>query len=269
MSLSLQRNGPVAILEFDHGKANEMGVSEVDALDRLADELEGDGTRALISFSRRLSRKGTPIFISGANVTERSGWTQAEVVAHVRNQRRVLARWRHLPLFHVAVVHGVALGWGTEYLLTADYQLATPGARFALPETGLGILPGAGGSAELWSTVGVSQALRLGMTGESIDTDEAVRVGLVQEQVASLDAGLERANALVARVVRNSPTAVAAFKRACLGSVGLSAGERGELEARAYEHCLDTGEAAVGRQHFDAIRAGDSVPWGPLQPFEV
>jgi len=256
MSLILENTGSVAVLKFDHGKANEMGVAELDALESWTDELAGSGVRALISFSSRVSRKGTPIFISGANVTERADWTGEQVAAHVRRQRNVLAKWRRLPLFHVAVVHGVALGWGTEYLLTADYQLATPGAQFGLPETGLGILPGAGGSSELWSMVGVAQALRLGMTGERIGVDEALRIGLIQEKVADLDAGLSRARALADRVVRNSPTAVAAFKRACLGSVGLEAAERRELEARAYEHCLKTGEAAVGRENFDAIRAG-------------
>ena len=149
MSLILENTGSVALLEFDHGKANEMGAAELDALERLSVELVESGARVLISYSRRVSRKGTPIFISGANVTERADWTGEQVAAHVRRQRSVLARWRRLPLFHVAVVHGVALGWGTEYLLTADYQLATPGAVFGLPETGLGILPGAGGSAEL------------------------------------------------------------------------------------------------------------------------
>jgi enoyl-CoA hydratase/carnithine racemase len=106
------------------------------------------------------------------------------------------------------------------------------------------------------------------MTGEIISAEEALRIGLVQEISPDVDAALARALEIAGRVARNSPTAVAAFKRACLGAVGQPPEERMELEARAYEHCLDAGDAALGRAHFDAIRQGESVPWGPLERFE-
>ncbi len=266
MSFDVVREGAVALLELDHGKANEMGSEQLRSFEGLLDEL--DGVRALVTYSRRRSRRGTPIFIAGANVTERGGWTQDDVKAHVRWQRAVLARLRRAPIFHVAVVNGVALGWGTEFLLTCDYRIAAQEAVFGLPETGLGILPGAGGTAELATYVGLGQALRLGMTGERIGADEAARIGLVEEVVADVDAGLDRARALAAMVAKKSPTAVATFKAACIGAIGLPAAERTELEARAYEHCLASGEAAVGRENFGAIRKGEDVPWGPLKTFE-
>ncbi len=266
MSLNLTTEGDVAWLELDHGKANEMGCEQLRGFEQLCDTLDA---RALVTWTRRRSRRGTPIFIAGANVTERRGWTDDQVRAHVRWQRSVLARVRRLPLFHVGVVHGVALGWGTEYLICCDYRIATADASFGLPETGLGILPGAGGSSELWSLIGVPQALRLGMTCERISADEALRIGLVQEVVPDLDAALDRARALTARVAHNSPTSVAAFKRAVLGSVGASAETRRELEATAYEHCVSGGDAAIGRASFEQIRAGEPVPWGPRVDFEA
>lgn len=267
MSLAITHDGPLSLLEFDHGKANEMGSAQLDALEALGEALIERGTRVLVSYSRRTSRRGTPIYISGADVTERVGWSDDRVADHVRRQRSVLSRFRRLPLFHVTVVHGVALGWGTEFLITADYRIATPTGAFGLPETGLGIIPGAGGSSELWSLIGLPQALRLGMTGERIDADEALRIGLVQEIADDVDAGLERARALAAMVARRSPTAVAAFKAAALGAVGRPSAARIELEARAYEHCLFGGEAAIGRAHFKAIIGGGEAPWGPSKPF--
>ena len=93
----------------------------------------------------------------------------------MRWQREVLGRIRQVPVFHCAVVDGVALGWGTEYLLAADYRIAGSSATFGLPETGLGILPGAGGTSELWAQIGVAQTLRLGLTGERIGVEEALR----------------------------------------------------------------------------------------------
>jgi enoyl-CoA hydratase/carnithine racemase len=263
LKVTTEDEGRLVLLELDHGKANEMGREELTELERLAGTLEGPDARALITFSRRKSAKGTPIFVAGANVAERADWTPDVVKAHVRWQRDVLARLRRAPVWHVVVVDGVALGWGTEFLLTADWRIACDGAVFGLPETGLGIVPGAGGTSELWAEIGVGHTLRLGMTGERIGADEALAIGLVHERRPTVDDGLVRARASCAEVVRRSPTAVAAFKRAVLGAVGLAPANRVSLEDHAYATCVDSGEAAIGRAHFDAVRAGATPPWGP------
>jgi enoyl-CoA hydratase/carnithine racemase len=252
-------------IDLNHGRANEMGSAALEDWETISGFIEAGGARAILTSSNRKSRRGTPLFIAGADVTERRDWSDARVKTHVRRQRAVLARLRRAPAFHVAVVDGVALGWGTEFLLCCDYRISGPNARYGLPETGLGILPGAGGTSELWTMVGVAQALRLGMTGEHIQAEEAHRIGLVQECAASLEAGLERALSLATMVARKSPTAVAAFKAGVLDSVGQSALGRSELEARAYEHCVDTGEAAIGRAAFKEILAGKRADWGPLR----
>ena len=270
-SLKLSVAGRTAMIALDHGKANEMGRDQIGEWEAVAEWLEGGEVSALITFSRRVSAKGSPIFIAGANVTERAGWTLDEVKAHVRRQRAALVRLRAAPVFHAAVVHGIALGWGTEFLIACDYRIAAPQARFGLPETGLGILPGAGGSSELATIIGPNQALRLGMTGELIRADEALRIGLVDEVAPTLDQALERAQKLADNVALRSPTAVAAFKRAVLAGMGNSADVRREIEARAYEHCADSGEAAVGRANFAEITAGTAflAPWGPYRRWEA
>ncbi len=251
-------------LELDHGKANEMGTEQLDAFEALCELVESDDSiRTLCTTSRRTSRKGKPIFIAGANVTERVDWDSERVKAHVLRQRSLMVRLRHLPVFNIAVPSGVTLGWGAEYLLTADYALATAAATFALPETGLGILPGARGTAELAMLVGPAHAVRLGVTGESINADEAARIGLVQEVVADVDAGLERARALASLVSRKSPTATAAFKAAMLGGLGQPESIRLEAERRAYELTVTVGDASTGRAHFAAIREGKVPPWAP------
>lgn len=257
-------------LEFDHGKANEVGTDVLSELDTLADRLSSpDGPVALISYSKRVSAKGTPIFIAGANVTERGGWDDVQVKAHVRYQRSVLRRLRHAPVFHVCIVSGVALGWGTEFLITADYKIATDTASFGLPETGLGILPGAGGTSELQSLIGVAHTLRLGMTGERIKSEEALRIGLVQEIAAGFDGGFARAQSLCEMVRKKSPSALAAFKTAVLAAVGTQTEQRVEGEALAYEHCVDAGEAAIGRASFKTIRSGGTPQWNARSVLKV
>lgn len=264
----LDTRGPTAVLTLDHGKVNEMGRDQLGAFEELARELAESDVRTLITTSDKRTSKGTSIFVGGANVTERSGWSLEEIAQHVRWQRRTLSRIRNLPLLHIVVVDGLALGWGTEYLITADYRIAGPEAVFGLPETGLGILPGAGGSSELSSIIGLPNTLRLGMTGERIDAAEAARIGLVQELCGDRASGLERAHALAAMVARKSPTSIAAFKCAALQSVGLPPRARQHVEAKAYEHCLYTGQAAIGRENFAAIRQGEDVDWGPRVLFK-
>jgi enoyl-CoA hydratase/carnithine racemase len=258
------QDGKVLELRLDHGKANEMGSAALGEFEGLCETLERDpAVIALITWSDRVSTKGQPIFVAGADVTERVGWSTDKVKAHVRWQRQVLARLANAPVFHLCVVDGIALGWGTEYLLSADYAIATDRAIFGLPETGLGILPGAGGTSELQARVGPAHALRLGITGERIGADEAARIGLVQERASDLGTALDRARHLASLAASRSPTAVAVFKSALHAGRGQPEEPRRELEARAYEHCVESGEAAIGRKYFDAALRGEPIPWGP------
>ena len=260
----VHQDGQTWALIFHHGKANEVGSSVLDELEQLCADLESPhGPRSLISLSLRRSSKGTSIFIAGANVTERADWSDDRVKSHVRRQRSILQRLRRAPLFHLCLINGVALGWGTEYLITADYKIATIEATFALPETGLGILPGAGGTSELSRLIGPAHTLRLGMTGEMIDSKEALRIGLIQEEVSHLDDALARALTLTHLISRKSPTALAAYKSGVLASMGERAELRSEIEAEAYERCVDSGEAAIGRRDFHLIKTGETPAWSP------
>ena len=262
----LDADRQLLILELDHGKANEMGTAQLDAFARLCELIEdpdrGQPITCLCTTSRRVSGSGKPIFIAGANVTERAGWDNERIKAHVIRQRSLMQRLRRLPLFNVALSSGVTLGWGTEYMLTADYSIATRAATFGLPETGLGIIPGARGTAELANLIGPAQALRLGCTGESIDAAKALRIGLVQELADDVDRGLARVEALAELLRRRSPLAVTGFKRALLDGLGRSEPERIELESIAYQRCVDSGEAAIGRAAFADIVAGKTPAWG-------
>ena len=266
---SLIEDGRTLVLSLNHGKANEMGSNTLHAWTEVTKALHKGEIRSVITTSQRLSRSGKPIFIAGADVTERTEWTNEKVKSHVRWQRETLSALRKAPVFHCALVHGVALGWGTEFLLCCDYRVGTPTARFGLPETSLGILPGAGGTTELWMEIGIAHAMRLGMTGEQIDSNEASRIGLIQETALDYESGYNRLLELCRLANRRSPSALSAFKSALLTARGLTANERIELEASAYEHCVDSGDAAVGRSHFKDIIKGNPPPWSPFQPFST
>lgn len=259
--------GKTLYLDLHHGKANEMGSECLHAWEAVTQFLQTGAIQTLITSSQRTSRSGKSIFISGADVTERTGWDNDKIKQHVTWQRQVLSALRKAPVFHICVVDGIAFGWGTEFMLCCDYRISGPNSLFALPETGLGILPGAGGTSEMWMEIGVAHALRLGMTGERIQTEEALRIGLVQESALSWKEGIERANHLASLVNKKSPSAIAAFKSALLSARGATSDERFALETNAYGHCVDSGDAAVGRKNFKKIIANEPVQWSQYQPF--
>ncbi len=265
---NVSEDGNILKITLDHGRVNEMGSTELRDWESITERLNDGQFRALLTTSNKVTRSGKRIFIAGANVTERADWTSDQVKAHVRWQRTTLADLRQASVFHVTIVDGLALGWGTEFMITADYRIGTTDARFALPETSIGILPGAGGTSELSRIIGPNQTLRLGMTGEQISAEEALRIGLIDELFESKDEAIARGTELAKLAAKRSPTATAAFKKGVLTSLSMAAGERAELEARAYELCVDSGEAAIGRANFKAITAGESVAWGPLKKLD-
>ena len=263
LQLHPSSGGAIFHINLNHGRVNEMGSEQLRDWASLTASLQTGATRAVVTTSDKTTKSGKSIFIAGANVTERLEWSVAQVKAHVRWQRETLVQLRKAPVFHVVVVDGLALGWGTEFLIAADYRIATPKARFALPETSIGILPGAGGTSELARIIGPPQALRLGMTGEQIDASEALRIGLVDEVLPDTDAANQRAFELASMAAQRSPTATAAFKKGVLACLSMDEDARQEFEAKAYELCVDSGEAQIGRENFKAITAGQSVAWGP------
>lgn len=112
----------------------------------------------------------------------------------------------------IAVVDGLALGGGVELLLSCDIVIAGPGASFAFPEIGLGVIPNTA-MALLPAIVGRRAALELILTRRRIDAEEALRLGLVNEVLAS-DELLERAVSIASGIVQSAPpVAIAAVKR--------------------------------------------------------
>ena len=103
-----------------------------------------------------------------------------EVERFVNSLRSTFTLFAELPVPTIAVIDGAALGGGLELALCADLRLAGTGERVALglPETGLAIIPGAGGTQRLPRAVGISQAKRLIFTGERLGPAEAEAIGL-------------------------------------------------------------------------------------------
>lgn len=134
----------------------------------------------------------------------------------------------------IAAINGFCLGGGLELALACDIRICADHAQFALPEVGLGVIPGAGGTQRLPRTIGMGPALSMILTGDRIDAQEAYRIGLVARIVAGADLEAE-AQALATRIADNGALALECAKAAVYRGmdVALDAGVAIEAELSA------------------------------------
>jgi methylglutaconyl-CoA hydratase len=123
--------------------------------------------------------------------------------------------WAH-PCYTIAVLHGVALGGGAGLISACDHVVAVEGARIALSEGKLGILPAVIGPY-VYRRVGSAAFRRLAMHAGRVGTAEAQRIGLIEDVTADHDAAWATVESLVAEVMTTGPSAVSAAKKLALG----------------------------------------------------
>ena len=164
-------DGPVAVLELNRPAAhNTLNRAVLDALDRTLDELAGDDmTRAVV-----IAGAGGKSFCAGADLDELTGLTATQAHELLGRGQRLFDRIQHYPLPVIAAVNGWALGGGFELALACSFIVAATDAKFGLPEAGLGLMPGYGGTQRLPGLVGRQLALSLMLTGTRLDAARAL-----------------------------------------------------------------------------------------------
>jgi enoyl-CoA hydratase/carnithine racemase len=152
-----------------------------------------------------------PAFSTGGDVSEFGSAPSPTIARWVRFRRDVWGRLRALPIPTVAAVRGYAVGGGLEMVLLCDIAVAADDARFCLPETGLGMIPGVAGTQTASRRLGPGWALDLCLTGRWIDAKEALLIGLVAEVVPR--ASLVHAAGAMARQLSRIPRERAAIAK--------------------------------------------------------
>jgi enoyl-CoA hydratase len=146
-------------------------------------------------------------------------------------------------------VGGYALGGGCELAISCHLRIASDNARFGLPEVGLGILPGYGGTIRMARLVGLGRALELTLTGEMIDAEKAERIGLVNAVVprAELDA---KARELMGRIAKNAPVALQMTLESVYNALDTSTGEALRFESSLFGLLASTEDMGEGMAAF-------------------
>ncbi len=159
------------------------------------------------------SGSGDKAFCAGADLKE---FLTAPSTIKARRIRIARDLWRlflDVPQPMIAALHGYVLGSGMEIALFCDIRIASHEVIFGLPEMGLGIIPGAGGTQTLPRVMGLGNSLDMLLTGRRMDGQEALKKGLVNHLVPR-DKLIKTADALAKKIASYNPFAVRSIKQA-------------------------------------------------------
>lgn len=180
--LVLEVQSGVATLSINRPRSrNALALQTMAELDEALHEVQRKRARLLV-----IRGVGNQAFCAGGDLRELDHMrSEADAASMARRMRSTLDRIPQMSIPVVAGVNGDALGGGAELAIACDFRIAAAHARIGFSQVTLGLIPAWGASERLAALVGRGRALHLLLSGQAIDSDEALRVGLVEEVVPS------------------------------------------------------------------------------------
>lgn len=207
--------GAIARITFDRPEAlNALDPRVLDDLDHVLEAVEKAKPRCVV-----VTGEGKA-FIAGADIPTMRAMDPAGAKGYTEQGNRVIDRLAAMPCPVLMAINGFAFGGGLELALAGDLLYASDKAQLGLPEVGLGIHPGFGGTQRLPRRVGVGRAKDLTFTGRTVGADEALRIGLVDGVVPAAQLQ-EHALAVARAIAQKAPLAVAGAKASIDQGLGM------------------------------------------------
>jgi enoyl-CoA hydratase len=208
-TLLVERRERVAIVTINRPeKRNALNIQTRAEGAAVLEELREDESVGVVIFTGA----GDKAFIAGADIAEFAGRT-AITQRDVMLGRSLFTAIDAFPKPVIAMINGYCLGGGNELALACDLRIASETASFGQPEINLGIIPGGGGTQRLTRLVGEGKAMELILTGEIIDAQTALRLGLVNMVVPGADLQAKTLE-IATRIAEKSPVALRLAKEA-------------------------------------------------------
>lgn len=245
-NLLLEVDEGIALLKINRPKVlNALNRETLLELQQALKEVEGRGDVHVVV----LTGEGEKSFVAGADVAEMKDMTPREALAFSRLGHTTLGMIENFRTPIIAAVNGYALGGGLEIALACDFIYAAEGAKLGVPEVTLGIFPGFGGTQRLARLIGKARAKELILTGEMVDAQVALNMGVVNK-VFPDDKLLEEVKKTARRIAQNGPVAVTMAKESVNAGYDLGTEEGEAIEITAWANCFATSDQKEGMGAF-------------------
>ena len=245
-NLLVERDGAVVTVTVNRPKAlNALNPATLGDLRRCGEELRQDTTVRCVL----ITGAGERAFVAGADIAAMQQMSAIDGRRFALLGQAVMRQWELLPIPVIAAVNGFALGGGLELALACDLILAADTARFGQPEVNLGIIPGFGGTQRLARRIGVEAARLLIYTGDLIDAQEALRLGLLARVLPAAEL-LPAAKQLAATLAAKAPVALQQAKSAINTGSDMALDDACRYEAEAFAVAFGTNDRGEGMRAF-------------------
>jgi len=251
MPLSTSRHDSYILLTLnDPDKLNALSSSMMDELREAFTRIETEPElRSVI-----LTGAGDRAFSAGTNIGELTELSESEARSVSARGQALCSQIENCSVPVIAAINGIAAGGGCELALACHLRVAAPTARFSLPETKLGVIPGYGGTQRLSREIGNGRALEMMLTGITVTAEEAFEIGLVN-RVATAGDALAEAEALALEIAGLAPLAIRACLKAVILGTDLPLAEGLALEAQLFASLFSSEDMREGTRAFLEKRA--------------
>jgi enoyl-CoA hydratase len=244
--LKIDKTENIALVTISRPKAmNALNTRFFDEMDQAIQEFDADPKlRAVI-----ITGDGKA-FVAGADIAEMANKTVEEGSFFSSRGQKTFGQFGKLRIPVIAAINGFALGGGLELAMACDFRIASTKAKFGQPEVNLGLIPGFAGTQRLTRLVGLADALQLLMTADMINTEEALRIKLIQK-VVEPEALLDTCFAIAKNIASKGPLAIQAVKQAAIMGIDGSMADGEALEASQFGKLFGKGsEGEEGMKAF-------------------
>jgi enoyl-CoA hydratase/carnithine racemase len=218
MNIELTQRGRIAVVTLARPPVNAIDDAMIGDFHAVLDTLAARDDWQVLHV-----RSAQKVFAAGADLALIRSWKDAESPAaalggYIERLQALYRRLEMLPAVTVCEISGAAMGGGYELALSCDLRIAADEAKIALPEVGIGLLPGAGGTQRLTRLCGRGVAARIILNGEPVDGKTALAIGMVEWSVPRVELE-EKARSIVDRLAALPAHAQSAAKR-CIAAAG-------------------------------------------------
>ncbi len=244
-NIKVETEGNIGILKINRPDVlNAVNVETILELENGMHELgDNDAISVIIITGEGKS------FVSGSDISRLAEMDSLGAREYSQIGHRVLSYIENMEKPVIAAVNGYALGSGCELAMACDLRVVSEKAKFGQPEVKLGLIPGHAGTQRLARLVGVGKAKELIFTGDIIDAQEALRIGLVNRVVAP-DTLIEEVKSIACKIAEVGPTAVHVAKTVINRGIDANLTTANSYETEAFSILFSTDEAKEGMKAF-------------------